>query len=508
MLYCTYQLRKIKHTNLHFNIKNILTSYGFGNKDDYQNIYINLFDSIKKAIINRTLDEDIKLPPSRVLAQDLEISRSTVIKAYDLLVLEKYVKSVPGSGYYIASIKNKKIRNHFKTQMVQGKYPSISKRGNAFRKNIQLISKRSEKGIAFRPGLPPLDIFPITQWKNLANDYWKTVRSSELSYSKTIGLESLRQNISNYLKIYRNIDCHADQIMITTGSLHSLSLISDALIDKKDEVVMENPTYPHAYHLFNSLKAKICTANIDDEGISIENIKCKSPKLIYTTPSNQYPTGIKMSLKRRLELLKWASNKNSLIIEDDYDHEFSNWEYPISSIFSLDKQERVVYLGTFNKLLHPSIRMGYMIVPHYLLDTITALYEQSSRFVSPPLQKTLSSFIEKDYLNKHLRSVIEVSIERKKLFFDCFNSHFNNEISIDSNNTGLHIIGSLKDEIEDKKLTAFLRKSDIIVHPYSNYFIGGNKKNGIVMGYSSVNNKLIKETIIRMKNEYAKFLNH
>ena len=491
---------------MHFNIKSILNSYGFGNKNDYQNIYINLYDSIKKAIINRTLDEDIKLPPSRVLAQDLEISRSTVIKAYDLLVLEKYVKSIPGSGYYIASTKNKKIHNHFNTQIVKGKYPSISKRGNAFRKNIQLINKRSEKGIAFRPGLPPLDIFPITQWKNLANDYWKTVRSSELSYSKTIGLESLRQNISNYLKIYRNIDCDANQIIITTGSLHSLSLISDALIDKKDEVVMENPTYPHAYHLFDSLKAKICSTNIDDEGIVIENIKCKTPKLIYTTPSNQYPTGIKMSIKRRLELLKWASNKNTIIIEDDYDHEFSNWEKPISSIFSLDKQERVVYLGTFNKLLHPSIRIGYMIVPHYLLDTITALYEQSCRFVSPPLQKTLSAFIEKDYLNKHLRHVIEVSIERKTLFFDCFNIYFNNEISIDSNNTGLHIIGSLKEDIDDKKLTDFLRKSGIIAHPYSDYFSGGNKKNGLVMGYSSVNNKLIKETIVKMKKEYQNFL--
>ena len=506
MLYCAYQLQKIKHTNLYFNIKNILTSYGFGNKDDYQNIYINLFDSIKKAIINRTLDEDIKLPPSRVLAQDLEISRSTVIKAYDLLVLEKYVKSIPGSGYYIASTKNKKIRSHFNTQIVQGKYPSISKRGNAFRKNIQLISKKSEKGIAFRPGLPPLDIFPITQWKNLSNDYWKSVRSSELSYSETIGVESLRQNISNYLKIYRNIDCDADQIIITTGSLHSLSLISDALIDKKDEVVIENPTYPHAYHLFDSLKARMCSVDIDEEGMVIDSVKCKSPKLVYTTPSNQYPTGVKMSIKRRLDLLKWASSNNTIIIEDDYDHEFSNWEKPVSSIFSLDKQKRVVYLGTFNKLLHPSIRLGYMIVPHYLLDTVTALYEQSSRFVSPPLQKILSAFIEKDYLNKHLRRIIEVSIERKALFFDCFNSYFDGEISIDSNNTGLHIIGSLKEGIDDIQLANFLGKRGIIAHPYSKYFIGGDKQQGLIMGYSSVNNKLIKETIVKMKDEYLNFI--
>ena len=492
---------------MHFNFKNILINHGFGNKDDYQNIYINLYNSLKLAIVNRALDENVKLPPTRILAKDIGVSRSTVIKAYELLVLEKYAKTIVGSGYYVTATKNKKLNHSLSPHLKLGGYPSISKRGNSFRKNVHIVNSiKSYRGIAFRPGLPPLDIFPITQWKNLSNDYWKNVRSSELTYSKTIGVESLRQNISNYLKIYRNINCDADQIIITTGSLHSLSLISDALIDKKDEVVIENPTYPHAYHLFDSLKARMCSVDIDKEGMVIDNVKCKSPKLVYTTPSNQYPTGVKMSIKRRLELLKWASSKNTIIIEDDYDHEFSNWEKPVSSIFSLDKQERVVYLGTFNKLLHPSIRLGYMIVPHYLMDTVTALYEQSSRFVSPPLQKILSAFIEKDYLNKHLRHIIEVSIERKALFFDCFNSNFDDEISIDSNNTGLHIIGSLKEKIDDKKLTSFLSQKGIVAHPYSNYFIEGNKKNGLVMGYSSVNNKLIRETIIKMKNEYQNFL--
>ena len=492
---------------MHFNIKNILKSHGFDSKEGYQNIYINLYNALKKAIINRSLDEKIKLPPSRVLAKDIEVSRSTVIKAYDLLVLEKYVKSIPGSGYFIASAKNKKIRYNLSTQMVLGKYPKISKRGVSFKKNIQIVNQKSGNGVAFRPGLPPLDIFPVQQWKNLSNDYWKTVKSSQLSYSNTIGLACLRDNISNYLRIYRNIECDADQIVITTGSLHSLSLISDALIDKDDEVIIENPTYPHAYHLFNSLKATICPTTIDKEGIVIKNLKCEQPKLVYTTPSNQYPTGIKMSLSRRLELLKWASGKNTIVIEDDYDHEFSNWENPISSIFSLDKQERVVYLGTFNKLLHPSIRMGYMIVPYYLLDTITALYEQSSRFVSPPLQKTLSDFIEKDYLNKHLRRVIEVSIERKKIFLDYFLLNFENDISIDPKNTGLHIIGNLKPDIKDTLLSDFLSRKNIIVHPYSNYYIEGKKQNGIVMGYCSVNSKVIKETILKMKEEYSNFLN-
>lgn len=491
---------------MHFNIKNILKSNGFGNKDDYQNIYINLFNALKKAIINKSLDENIKLPPSRVLAKDLNVSRSTIVKAYDLLVLEKYVKSIPGSGHFITSTKNKKIRYNLNTHIAIGKYPKISKRGASFKRGLQIINSKSDSGIAFRPGLPPLDIFPVNQWKKLTDDYWRTVKSSQLSYSNTIGLKSLRDNISNYLKLYRNIECDSNQIIITTGSLHSLSLISDALIDKQDEVVIENPTYPHAYNLFSSLRAKICPTSIDEEGININNIKCNKPKLVYVTPSNQYPTGIKMSFNRRVELLSWATQKNAIVIEDDYDHEFSNWETPISSIYSLDKQERTVYLGTFNKLLHPSIRLGYMIVPHFILDTIIGLYEQSSRFVPPSSQSVLSNFIEKDYLNKHLRKVIEVTVERKKFFLEQFENAFERDLPVNTHNTGLHFIGTMDSKINDIEISNHLRNSGIITHPYSNYFIGKNCQNGLVMGYSSVNKKVIKETIDKMRKEYLFFI--
>jgi len=134
-----------------------------------------------------------------------------------------------------------------------------------------------------------------------------------------------------------------------------------------------------------------------------------------------------------------------------------------------------------------------MIVPYHLIDVIRALYEQSSRFVSTSLQKTLSDFIEKDYLNKHLRNVIEISVERKQLFLDCFNQNFNDDISLDSNNTGLHLIGKLNDSKKDVEVTNFLNQNGIITHPLSKYYIGNNYKNGLVMGYCSVNNKLIKE---------------
>jgi GntR family transcriptional regulator/MocR family aminotransferase len=493
---------------LHFNIKSILHNHGFGNKNDYQNIYINLYESLKKAIVNNTLKENIKLPPTRLLSKDLEISRSTVIKAYELLVSDNYVKSINGSGYYVTSHKNTKMHFNLKSINSFKNYPNISKKGNAFQKNIHLINNtQSRSEIAFKPGLPPLDIFPITQWKNLSNSYWSGIKSSELSYSKSIGLQCLRENISNYLKIYRNISCSASQIVITTGSLHSLYLIGNALIDKGDKVLMEHMTYPHAYRLFKSLQAKITQIDLNNNDIPIGNIKNNLAKLFYTIPSNQNFSGNKLSMSKRLELLEWASINGALIIEDDYEHEFSNWNKPIASIYSLDRQDRVIYLGTFNKLLHPSIRLGYMIVPNYLQNTVLNIIQQSNRFISPELQNVMSKFIEKDYLNKHIRNVVAVAQERKELFMEHFISNFGDEIVLDSNTTGLNILGKFKDpNINDQDVSAYLNQKGIITNPLSKYYISKPLENGLVMGYSCVNNKLIKQSVSKMKNEYSNFL--
>jgi len=241
--------------------------------------------------------------------------------------------------------------------------------------------------------------------------------------------------------------------------------------------------------------AKIFSTRIDKEGISVASIKCSNPKLIYTTPSNQYPSGIKMSMKRRTELLKWANEENTIIVEDDYDHEFSNWEDPIASVYSMDQQEQVVYLGTFNKLLHPSIRMGYMIVPYYLLDTIKALYEQSSRFVPPSMQKVLSTFLEKDYLNKHLRNVIEASIIRKEVFIKHFENRSSDMFTPDPNPLGLHIIAKTNSSNSDEFMSSVLAKEGITTHPYSKYFVDETMVSGLVMGYASVNEKIMKKKL-------------
>jgi GntR family transcriptional regulator/MocR family aminotransferase len=454
-----------------------------------------LYLSLKELIINKTLPYGAKLPSTRILAEDLKVSRSTVLKAIDILCFERFIIAKQGAGYFVCYTSEiKKVAQNENEKLI---YPTISKRAKLFEKYSSVITDNfSKKNIAFRPGLPPLDIFPVKTWKNLSQSYWRSVTPTNLSYAPSEGIDDLRISISNYLKVYRNIDCDYKQVVIVTGSLHSLYLVGNAVINRGDKILMENPTFPRAYNLFKSLKAKIIPCEIDKKGLMINTVKDTNAKLIYTTPSNQYPLGVKMSKKRRKDLLNWASRNNSLIIEDDYDHEFSNWEKPIPSLFSLDNEDRVIYQGTFNKLLHPSLRIGYVILPKYLLNPVQAIYEQSSRFVSISNQMILNSFITKDFLVKHIRNVIETSKERKTLFEQQTKSF----LKIHKKFNGLHIIGELKSKIDDRKLCKQLLENNVVAFPLSNYFITEEKKQGFVMGFSSVNNKMIKEKTAIMKS--------
>lgn len=458
-------------------------------------IYKKLHLSLKELIINKTIPYNTQLPSTRVFAKDLEISRSTVLKALDILCFERFIKAKQGAGYFVSY--NPEIKNIEITKNEGFIYPPISKRAKLFEEYSSIITDNfSKKNIAFRPGLPPLDIFPIKTWKNLSLAYWRSATPTNLSYAPSEGLEDLRISISNYLKIYRKIDCDFRQIVIVSGSLHSLYLIGNTIVNDGDKVIMENPTFPRAYNLFKSLKANIIPCDIDKKGIMIDTIKDTNAKLMYTTPSNQYPLGVKMSKDRRKEVLNWASKNNALIIEDDYDYEFSNWKKPMPSLFSLDKEDRVIYQGTFNKLLHPSLRIGYVILPTYLINPVKAIYEQSSRFVSVSNQMILNSFITKDFLVKHIRNVIETSKERKTLFEKQTKSF----LKIHKNFNGLHIIGELKSKIDDKKLCKQLLENNVVAFPLSNYYITKEQKQGFVMGFSSVNNKMIKEKTAIMKS--------
>jgi GntR family transcriptional regulator/MocR family aminotransferase len=483
------------HTNHKFHLDHIqqaLDNYSDGTTSSkYELLYL----SIKNCIVNSLLPNDSLLPTTRLLANELDCSRSTVNKAYDLLKLERLITSKQGSGHYISYIAEKNMKS-LSSKLDQGTYPALSERGLIYAENVSLLNRMPNENMAFRPGLPPLDAFPINQWKRLLNNYWKHVKSSSLNYALSTGMSDLKHSISNYLNISRNIQCDPDQIVIVSGSLQSLYLVSNALINEGDAVVLEDPVFPNVHSVFKSAQASILSARIDGDGIDLNSIKNmpESVKLIHVTPSNHYPLGIKMSLERRKEVLAFAKARKALIIENDYESEIANNNGQTPSIFSLDNEDRTIYMGTFNRLLHPSIRLGYMVVPPYLSLVIQALLEHSHRFVSPSIQVVMNEFIKKNYLYQHLHNIIEVARERHALFISEFNKSSRKMHIRDKTFSSFHLIAYFKEDIsasEEMDIIKQLNANNITAFSLSKCYLNNPKEKGLILGYASVRNSVL-----------------
>jgi GntR family transcriptional regulator/MocR family aminotransferase len=489
------------NTNYTFAVKIIKEQWYKSKKTDVKK-YSLLYQVIKTSIIDLRLPNSWILPSTRVLANQLKLSRTTVIKAYELLQLEKLIVAKLGSGYKITY--NSHEESSTKTEMDSNKYPELSERGKLFKDNYSLLNRNTEEYVAFRPGLPPLDVFPVNQWKNLLNNYWRHIKSSSLSYTQASGDFALKESIKNFLYISRNIRCKPEQIIVSSGSLQSLYMISNAILNEADQVVLENPSFPNVHSIFKSLNTRLLPTPLDEEGLDIyslkENIKSE-PKIIHVTPTNHYPLSVRMTLNRRQQLLDYASQKGAIIIENDYEHEVANHKEKLPTLFSLDSENRTVYMGTFNRLLHPSIRLGFMVVPEYLIEVVNAIQEHSHRFVAPSMQVVMNQFIDKSYLYKHLNNINKVAEKRHRLFVKAF-AKINSMTIHQEEFCSLHLVAKFKstdDHKSEKELVKELRDIKITAFPLSKCYITKTSQKGLIFGYAAVNDNLLNKKINQLK---------
>lgn len=469
------------------------------------NKYIVLHRAIKTCILNKEIPDGCLLPSTRVLAEALKLSRTTVNKSYELLQLEKLVVPKTGSGNRVNYNDSTNTKSTSEKKAIdKDLYPSISQKGISYLKNVSLLNRPHDNNLAFRPGLSPIDAFPVNQWKKLLDAYWRQVKSSGLSYSNSTGILELKKSIRDYLNISRNIKCNHEQIIIVSGSLQSLYLITNALLDKEDTVVLENPLFPNVRSVFKSSQANLVPIDLDEEGINIKQmnkIKDRKTKIVHITPSNHYPLGIKMSLKRRQELLQWASKNKALIIENDYENEIANSIENVPTIFSLDTEDRTIYMGTFNRLLHPSIRLGYMIVPKYLVSTVSSIQEHSHRFVTPSLQVVMYQFINKNYLYQHIKNCIAVAKVRHDLFVSAFEARSKTMYIQKKPFSSFHVLAFFKNPesiAHEKRIIDELKKYNITVFSLSKCYIGKPKLQGLILGYASVRPNYLKKKVEKM----------
>lgn len=489
------------HTSLNFALQLICEAYAKAGSSGSKFRYLDLYRAVKSCIAQQEIPPNWRLPSTRVLAEKLGISRTTVNTAYELLLLEKLIVARAGSGYRVVSETLEQAEEQTTGAKPFHGYPALSALGDSVLDNIGLMNRAPDVGIAFKPGLPPIDIFPINRWKNLLNSYWRHIRSSDLSFGQSSAAEHLRQQICNYLHVSRAIRVQPDQVVVVSGSLQSLYFIASALIDPGDRVVIENPTFPNVQAVFRSFRADVHAIAPDSEGIQLHganDLRVIRPKLIHVTPSDHYPLGIRMSKERRIDLLRQASACNAFIIENDYEQEMANAREKTPTLFSLDKEKRTIYLGTFNRLLYPSIRLGFMVLPPYLVPVIKAFEEHSHRFVSPSLQMVMGQFIERNHLYQHLKNLGEVTAERLAVFRQSFGEQIRSMELLETGFRSLHVVAVFKEprSIEQEKaLISELSKKGIAAFPLSNCYSGESQQTGLILGYSTVSPSAIRHKL-------------
>jgi GntR family transcriptional regulator/MocR family aminotransferase len=486
------------NTDFSYALENIRTALKRQQSLQQKSKFKQLYRAIKWGIIEGAYPKDWAIPSTRKLAEELGISRTTVIKAYEMLVLEKLIYSKMGAGYHVNYTAPS---NRILTVSKSKDYPKLSEKGQSFLNHFDSTNAAENNFIAFKPGLPPMDIFPIKQWKGLINQYWKYVKSSDLSFVSSSQNGTLKQQICNFLHVSRNIICHPDQLVLVSGSLQSIYLVANAVLNHGDTVVIEDPSFPNVQSLFKSSLADILPIALDNEGIDINKSlqeTAKPIKLVHVTPTSHYPLGVIMSLRRRKELLQWASRNRAYVIENDYEHEIGNRIKTYPTLFSLDTEDRTIYLGTFNRLLYPSIRLGFMILPRPLIGAVKAIQTHSHRIVSHATERVMSQFIEQNYLYRYFKNLDIVSKERFDIFMKEF-PHENEILTLEKEDfSSLHVVASLRPDLGvdiENKLCQELLKLGISVHPLSQCFLKAEKKYGLIIGFASVAPVLIKQKL-------------
>lgn len=446
-------------------------------------IYEQIYEYIKKEIKNRNLPIHSKLPSTRNLALHLSISRNTVDMAYAQLVSEGYIEAVPKSGYYIAEVSD--LIN------LSSQKPTVTK---------QTKNKNEAYPYDFSPFAIDIKSFPYNIWRKLQKDCMNDSNNDLFLLGDNQGDIPLRQAVAVYLHSSRGVNCSYEQILVGAGADYLLLLLAQILklTSSSLSIAMENPSYKRAYDIFAGMNIPVMPVELDHSGLTLEPLYENAPDVVYVTPSHQYPLGVVMPVKRRLELLKWASYKpNRYIIEDDHDSEFRYKGKPIPALQGMDTKEKVIYLGTFSRSIAPAIRVGYMVLPKELLQLYKTHVSYYSSTVSRVDQYILTKFISDGYFERHLNRIRTLYKSKHDLVIQCLKI-FKDKIIIEGENAGLHIVVRFSTIESEETILQISKTNGIKLYGLSKHYIMiENKKTppAILLGYANLSEESIKKGI-------------
>jgi GntR family transcriptional regulator / MocR family aminotransferase len=437
---------------------------------------------LKKLIQTGELSAGERLPSTRELANGLQVSRNTVVAAYDMLVGQGYVEAQLRSGFQVCN-----AAQAFRS------LPMVSKT----RQEQKLIPSQPGVPVPFRPTQPDVNLFSLQIWNRHRTRVLK--RGSCLLHYQSrfpVGLDELRQNVAAYLQDSRGVRCQWHEVAITNGSQQALFLLAHLLLKPGQRVYMEDPGYPGARNAWSRAGATVVPVPIDDEGICLPEEGSQRASLIYVTPSHQFPLGTCMSLARRLTLLRAARDANSWIVEDDYDAEFRYTSSPQPSLQSLDENRRVIYIGSFSKTLFPALRLGYVVLPPPLVERFAVLKSIADDFSPLIDQATLANFLESGAFYAHLRRCRKQYAERQSYFLEQV-SRFSLPLRFPITGRGMNLAGMLPKTVNDRICSDRLRLAGLDVPPLSRYAVRPTPP-GLLFGLAAFDKRAIQRGVARM----------
>lgn len=450
-------------------------------------LYRQLYFAIRDAILSGRLRPGQRLPATRSFAQDLGLSRNTVVSAFDQLLAEGYIEGKTGAGTYVSTTLPEELLNARGIDATSRRTP-IKRRGPSKRGTyLTSISGRgSTQPRAFSPGIPELAEFPFEDWARLLGRKWRRPPRGFLVGNDPLGFAPLREAIASYLGAARAVQCDAGQVIIVSGAQQAIDLTARVLIDPGDSVWMEEPGFQGMRGALLAAGAELAPIPIDSEGLSVSQGQEIAPeaRLACVSPSHQYPLGITMTLARRLELLEWAQNSDAFILEDDYDSEYRYRGRPLAALQGLDEEGRVIYIGTMSKVMFPGLRIGYMVVPDDLVDAFRSIRVLIDSHPSSVAQAALAEFISEGFLSAHIRRMRALYSDRQATLIDIIQKELGGVLKVEAEDAGMHLLAELPADTDDAQISRNARAAGVELPPLSAFYDKTPVRRGFLMGYA------------------------
>ncbi|WP_462384280.1 MocR-like pyridoxine biosynthesis transcription factor PdxR [Pseudomonas sp. Marseille-QA0892] len=461
-----------------------------------------LYEQIRERVLDGRLRSGTRLPSSRGLAILLGVSRNTVVDALDQLYAEGYVTGRVGDGTYV-------------TDLLSSQHTPAPHEMHAVEASSQLPAANRLVACAmpfppdgppraFRVGVPAFDLFPFETWARLQARFWRRPAAAQLGYGDPAGDLRLRELIAIYLRNSRGLTCDASQIVVTSGAQQGISLCARLLTDAGDRVAVEDPGYRAAGRAFAAAGAHLIGIEVDGDGLCVEQLKAVDGcRLAYVTPSHQYPLGVTLSLSRRLELLEWAIERKGWVVEDDYDGEYRYNGLPLAPLASLDRNGRVIYVGTFGKIAFPALRLGYVVLPPALVDLFTQQRALDVRTSDIGTQAVMADFIADGHFPRHIRKMRKAAKAR----MTALQKHWPAEVpgcsGLPEINAGLHTCVRVDGVDREAMLVRAALDAGIEINRLSDYWldpdnVAPERRAGLVLGFAAVPEARIAEALSRL----------